>query len=146
MSNNMITQEQLVGWAREIDAQLPIPNDPDDTTTPVDFGMIGVVIMSDNSPLLIATGDDPYALLESDEVRVFARGYGSFFLVTYGGVLATDTETGESEAHIARCIMGITHNGMNTALMRFLDNDHVEVDLEGNGEGFAHEAMLEVFA
>jgi len=144
--SNMITQEQLVGWAREIDAQLLIPMEPEDDTTPVDFGMTGIVVMSDNSPLLIAVGDDPFALLESDEVRVFARGYGSLFVVTYGGVVKQDMETGEGEAHIARCIMGMTHNGVNTVLMRFLDNDHIEVDLEGQGQGSAYEAMLEVFA
>ena len=142
----MITQEQLVGWVREIDAQLPVPVEPEDYTTPVDFGMTGIVVMSDNSPFLIATGDDPFALLESDDVRVFARGYGTLFMVTYGGVIQKDIETGESEAHIARCIMGMTYNGMNTVLMRFLDNDHIEVDLVGTGSGEAHEAMLEVFA
>lgn len=142
----MITQEQLIGWAREIDAQLPIPNDPEDETTPVTFGMAGIVIMSDNSPMLIAVGDDPFALLESDDVRVFARGYGALFMVTYGGVIQQDMVTGESEAHIARCIMGMTYNGVNTALMRFLDNDHIEVDMEGTGAGSAHEAMLEVFS
>ena len=144
--SNMITQEQLIGWAREIDAQLPIPNDPDDDTTPVMFGLTGIVVMSDNAPMLIAVGDDPFALLESDDVRVFARGYGALFMVTYGGVLQQDMETGETEAHIARCIMGMTYNGVNTALMRFLDNDHIEVDMEGTGAGSAHEAMLEVFA
>jgi hypothetical protein len=77
-----ITQEQLVGWAREIDAQLAIPQHPEDYTTPLDFGTCGVVVMSDNSPMLIATGDDPWELLTSDEVRVFAQGFGSFFLVT----------------------------------------------------------------
>jgi hypothetical protein len=143
---SMITQEQLIGWAREIDAQLPIPTEPEDTTTPLDFGRTGIVVMSDNAPLLIAVGDDPFALLESDDVRVFARGYGAFFMVTYGGVIQQDMETGETEAHIARCIMGMTYNGVNTALMRFLDNDHIEVDLEGSGAGSAHEAMLEVFA
>lgn len=144
--SNMITQEQLIGWAREIDAQLPIPNDPDDDTTPVMFGLTGIVVMSDNAPMLIAVGDDPFALLESDDVRVFARGYGALFMVTYGGVIQQDMVTGESEAHIARCIMGMTYNGVNTALMRFLDNDHIEVDMEGTGAGSAHEAMLEVFA
>jgi hypothetical protein len=140
---SMITQEQLIGWAREIDAQLPIPTEPEDTTTPLDFGRTGIVVMSDNAPLLIAVGDDPFALLE---VRVFARGYGAFFMVTYGGVIQQDMETGDTEAHIARCIMGMTYNGVNTALMRFLDNDHIEVDMEGTGAGSAHEAMLEVFA
>lgn len=142
----MITQEQLVGWAREIDAQLAVPDDPEDDTTPVDYGMTGIVVMSDNSPMLIAVGDDPYSLLESDEVRVFARGFGALFVVTYGGVLQRDLETGEEEAHIARCIMGMSHNGMNTALMRFLDNDHIEVDEVGAGSGSAHDAMKEVFA
>ena len=144
--SNMITQEQLIGWAREIDAQLPIPNDPDDDTTPVMFGLTGIVVMSDNAPMLIAVGDDPFALLESDDVRVFARGYGALFMVTYGGVIQQDMVTGESEAHIARCIMGMTYNGVNTALMRFLDNDHIEVDMDGTGAGSAHEAMLEVFS
>ena len=97
-----ITQEQLVGWAREIDAQLPIPNDPEDYTTPLDFGTCGVVIMSDNAPMLIATGDDPWELLANDDVRVFAQGFGSFFLVTYGGVIAQDIETGENEDDITK--------------------------------------------
>lgn len=144
--SNTITQEQLIGWAREIDAQLPIPNDPDDDTTPIDFGLAGIVVMSDNSPMLIAVSDDPFALLESDDVRVFARGYGALFMVTYGGVIQQDMVTGETEAHIARCVMGMTYEGVNTALMRFLDNDHIEVDTEGQGQGSAHEAMLEVFA
>lgn len=143
MSN--ITQEQLVGWAREIDAQLAIPNDPEDTTTPVDFGRTGAVVMSDNAPILVAVGDDPWELLESEDVRVFARGYGVLFLVTYGGVLQRDMDTGETEAHIARCIMGMTYDGMNTALMRFLDNDHVEVDEEGVGSGSAHDMMKAVW-
>lgn len=142
-----ITQEQLVGWAREIDAQLAIPEHPEDYSTPVDFGTCGVVVMSENTPMLIATGDDPWELLESDEVRVFAQGYGSFFLVTYGGVVQQHIETGESEAHIARCIMGMTYKGMNTALMRFLDNDHVEVDEEGStASGSAHDLMKGVFS
>lgn len=94
--SNMITQEQLVGWVREIDAQLPVPVEPEDYTTPVDFGMTGIVVMSDNSPFLIATGDDPFALLESDDVRVFARGYGTLFMVTYGGVIQKDIETGRA--------------------------------------------------
>jgi len=142
-----ITQEQLVGWAREIDAQLPIPNDPEDYTTPLDFGTCGVVIMSDNAPMLIATGDDPWELLANDDVRVFAQGFGSFFLVTYGGVIAQDIETGENEAHIARCIMGMTYKGMNTALMRFLDNDHVEIDETGDSaSGSAQDLMKGVFS
>lgn len=142
-----ITQEQLVGWAREIDAQLAIPEHPEDYSTPLDFGTCGVVIMSDNAPMLVATGDDPWELLVSDEVRVFAQGFGSFFLVTYGGVVQENIETGETEAHIARCVMGMTYEGMNTALMRFLDNNHVEIDEEGNSAGgSAHELMKGVFA
>jgi hypothetical protein len=140
-----ITQEQLIGWAREIDSQLAIPNDPEDLSTPVDFGTAGIVVMSDNSPMLIATGDDYQELLENESVKVFAQGYGSFFLVTYGGAVQQDEETGENSIHIARCVMGMTYEGVNTALMRCLDNDEIVIDEDISTHSRVHEMMSGVF-
>lgn len=141
------TQEQLIGWAREIDAQLAIPEHPEDLSTPVDFGTCGVVVMSDNAPMLVATGEDFSDLLEDDGVKLFAQGFGSFFLVSYGGVIESDAETGESSPHIARVVMGMTYDGVTTALMRFLDNETVQVaDNDSTASGDLYEAMLRVFA
>ena len=144
--SNEITQEQLTGWIREIDTQLPVPEYPEDNTTPIDFGLFGVVVMSDNVPMLISVGDDPWAMLESDEVRVFAQGFGSFFMVSYGVAIQKDLDQDTEEQHIARCIFGVSHNGVRSALMRFLDSDEIQVDEEGNGTGEAHEAMMAVWA
>jgi hypothetical protein len=43
--------------------------------------------------------------------------------------------------------MGMTYKGMNTALMRFLDNDHVEIDEAGDSaSGSAQDLMKGVFS
>lgn len=140
------TREQLTGWAREIDAQLAIPEHPNDLSTPVDFGTCAVVIMTDHAPMLIASGEDYTELLDDESVKLFAKGFGSFFLVTYGGVMETDTETGDISPHVARCLIGMTFDGLSMALMRLLDNGTVEVSDDALPEGEVYDAMLRVFA
>ena len=144
MSN--ISLEQMVGWAREIDSQMPVPEHPEDFSAPVPFGDFGVVVMSDNAPMLVAVDSDPESLLASEGVRVFAQGYGSFFLISYGLCVQRDLDTDEEQTHVGRAIVGMTYDGITTALMRFLDTDEVQVDEEGVGAGSVHDLMKEAFA
>lgn len=139
-----ITREQLIGWAKEIDAQLPVPEHPEDFSTPVDFGSFGCVVMSDNVPMLISVGDDPWEMLESKDVRVFAQGFGCLFMVTYG-LTRKRIDDSDEDFHVTRCVFGMTHEGVNTAIMRFLDTDEVIVDEEGDGEGAGVDAMKAVW-
>lgn len=123
-----ISQSELSSMVKELDNLLPVPEHAEDYSTPVDFGTTGVVVMCDSGmPMVIQTFDSPQELFGNDEVKVFANGFGHVFVVAYGGAQNPFTD----ETHIARVIFGITHNGLSSSLMRFLDNDEIHHDEHG---------------
>ncbi len=128
---------------RELDNLLPVPENPEDYSTPVDFGTTGVVVMCDSgTPLVITTFDEPTEMFGNQEVSIFANGFGHLFVVAYGGAMNVDSE----EAHVARVIFGLTCDGLQTSLMRFLDTDEVMCDENGEaGDGSIQNKLRELF-
>ena len=105
---------------RELDALLPVPENPEDYSTPVDFGTTGIVVMCDSgTPLVVSTFDEPKEMFGNQEVSIFANGFGHVFVVAYGGAINAETD----ETHVARVIFGLTCEVLHTSLMRFLDTD-----------------------
>jgi hypothetical protein len=127
-----ISQIELISMVKELDNLLPVPETPEDYSTPVDFGTTGIVVMCDSgTPMVITTFDEPTEMFGNQEVSIFANGFGHVFVVAYGGAMNADTE----EAHVARVIFGLTCDGLQTSLMRFLDTDEIMCDENGEGEG-----------
>ena len=126
-----ISQIELISMVKELDNLLPVPENPEDYSTPVDFGTTGVVVMCDSgTPMVITTFDEPTEMFGNQEVSIFANGFGHVFVVAYGGAVNAETE----EVHVARLIFGLTCDGLQTSLMRFLDNGEVMCDENGEAE------------
>lgn len=120
-------KEQLVSMAKELDALMPMPQSPDDETTPVMFGMAGIFVMGDNgSPMLLGCYDDPTVMLEDKSLAPFGNGYGHLFFVHYGVLMDTNMDKDDEDAYrTARVIIGITPDGLATSLFRGLVDDEV---------------------
>jgi hypothetical protein len=87
--------------------------------------------MSDSgTPLVVSTFDEPKEMFGNQEVSIFANGFGHVFVVAYGGAINAETD----ETHVARVIFGLTCEGLQTSLMRFLDTDEVMCDENGEAE------------
>jgi hypothetical protein len=126
-----ISQIELISMVRELDALLPVPENPEDYSTPVDFGTTGIVVMCDSgTPLVVSTFDEPKEMFGNQEVSIFANGFGHVFVVAYGGAINAETD----ETHVARVIFGLTCEGLQTSLMRFLDTDEIMCDENGEAE------------
>jgi hypothetical protein len=126
-----ISQLELISMVKELDNLLPVPENPEDYSTPVDFGTTGVVVMCDSgTPLIIKTFDEPKEMFGNQEVSIFANGFGHVLVVAYGGAMNAETE----ETHVARVIFGLTCEGLQTSLMRFLDTDEIMCDENGEAE------------
>lgn len=126
-----ISQLELISMVKELDNLLPVPDNPEDYSTPVDFGTTGIVVMCDSgTPLVIRTFDEPKEMFDNQEVSIFANGFGHVFVVAYGGAMNAETE----EVHVARVIFGLTCDGLQTSLMRFLDSDEIMCDENGEAE------------
>lgn len=92
------------------------------------------------APLLVKVFDSPEEMFTSDEVKVFANGFGHIFVVAYGGAFDED-----DQPHIARVIFGMTHEGLATTLCRFLDNDEITCDESGRVSGTVQQAIRKMF-
>lgn len=138
-----ISQLELISMVKELDNLLPVPDNPEDYSTPVDFGTTGIVVMCDSgTPLVIRTFDEPMEMFDNQEVSIFANGFGHIFVVAYGGVMNIDSE----EAHVARVIFGLTCDGLQTSLMRFLDTDETMCDENGDiGDGSIQNKLRGLF-
>ena len=137
-----ISQIELVSMAKELDNLLPVPENPEDYSTPVDFGTTGIVVMCDSgTPLVITTFDEPAEMFRNQEVSIFANGFGHVFVVAYGGAMNAETE----EVHVARLILGMTSDGLQTSLMRFLENGEVMCDENGENGGSIQQRLRELF-
>ena len=138
-----ISQIELVSMVKELDNLLPVPENPEDYSTPVDFGTTGVVVMCDSgTPMVITTFDEPTEMFGNQEVSIFANGFGHVFVVAYGGAVNAETD----EVHVARLIFGLTCDGLQTSLMRFLDNGETMCDENGDiGDGSIQNKLRELF-
>ena len=138
-----ISQLELISMVKELDNLLPVPDNPEDYSTPIDFGTTGIVVMCDSgTPLVIRTFDEPTEMFDNQEVSIFANGFGHVFVVAYGGAMNAETE----ETHVTRVIFGLTCDGLQTSLMRFLDNGEVMCDENGEAEsGSIQQELRELF-
>ena len=132
-------QQEIADMVRHIDLVLPIPEHPEDKCA-VEFGTTGVLAMSGDTAVIMASYDDPQELLDDPFMGMATELYGHMFVVAYGAVIAE----GDDNVHPARIIIGVSKEGLTSTLMRTLDVEGYVHDEEGEHLGELHVALIKM--
>jgi len=132
-------QSQIADMVRHIDLVLPLPEHPSDKCA-VEFGTTGVLAMSGDTAVVMASYDDPQDLLDDPFMELAPRLYGHMFVVAYGAVVAE----GDNDIHPARIIIGVSKEGLVSTLMRTLDVEGYVHDETGDQLGELHYALIKM--